>query len=518
VNSYNSDVLEIYIARKASESYIKVNGHDITSSFAVTVRQAQFSGGKAYLSLFTATQTTFDTNKTVNAPAVTFLTEGEPEYVLKSDKTFTVEVVNVKGALSVSYGGNKLSDGDFTYDSETGKLQIAASYLKRLPFASQFTFTVSADNGSTNFNVKTSVSSANGAATLAEGESNVKYTANSDIAFAFSTSGESFTGLIDADTEETIDPALYTFLDGTLTIKAAAFANKEGIYPYLFTTDASIVPFYVVNIAFNERGYKDLAAAEINATANELQVKGGSEIYFKQTVSLKDGVAYTLKMTSVLGYYNTGNASGNSSSYVDIRLTDVANGLSVVARIRPNGEATNSSIRSKLWAEILLTDDEGTIVKRTPSAYRLSVFDETAIKLSYNNGEVCLYVADEAALTISLEDYDLNLDGMLLSVFTNSDLDGKYMEYVLGGAPLLAAEEVPNETPATSSDSAASSETSSNAPATSSDGAAENTENTADTATDETSEKGCGSVTLNNIALIALLLGAFVCLRSRKKE
>lgn len=432
LNSYNSDVIEIYVGQKISQSYIKVNGYDITESFAVTLKQSQFETGKMYLSIFTATDTIFDTNANVNSVAI-YYPNGEPEYTLKSNEDVSVRVVNAMGGLSVSYEGKMLSSSDYTYDLTTGMLTVSGEYLKKQSFTANMRFTVASDNGASCFNVKTYVSEEAGNVVLKEGENPVKYYNGQDLDFSFDMNGETFLSLVDADTEEEVDASCYTFSDGVLTIKSELFEMlPEGVYGYLFTTDLSIVKIYAVNILFGDREYKDISGkAEIDGSlADGLTVKGGGDVYLKNTVGISEEKVLTLQMTDVLGYYNTGSASGNSASYVDIWFSDISSELSIVARIRPNGAEDNTTIRSKLWAELLVVDKNGLTVKREIASFRLSVFDVNEIRVIAENGVCKLYIANESPLELSIDGLGLKTENLLMHFFTN-DVDDSFMRYIV---------------------------------------------------------------------------------------
>ena len=446
LNSYNNNVLEIGIGKTAEESYFKVNGNDLTDAFRstgeVTIKQSDFAGGKAYLSIFCATVTSFTMNKNVNAVAV-YYPDGEPEYELKSNTDISFDVKNLKNNdLRIEHRGKELvKDTDYSVSGDT--VTVKGSFMRTIAFATDIAFTVKSGDTATEVHVPAHSGSSVSNAKIADGESAVKYFGGADIEYKFDLAGETFINVVSGETEEGLNADLYEFSDGALTLKAAALSEKEkGIYGYYLQTEASLVPFYAVHYGF-ENGYALLGGLTAKFTnGKKFEVSGAGALAIEKMQDLTAGFNATLTVTNTTGYYDTGAPSGNSAAYVAFRFYDVQNGTTAVFRIRPNGAEESAFTRNKLWAEIEIFDANGQSAGNYGTGLRLSAFAANSVRISLSDSQLSVTVADEPSVSLALGDLKFDGKNLLLQVCTEQTAGAdKQMEYALEFAEPLQHEQ-----------------------------------------------------------------------------
>lgn len=422
LNRHNNNVLEIGIGETAQESYFKVNGNDITEAFRsageVTIKQSDFADGKAYLSLFFATVTSFTMNKNVNAVAV-YYPNGEPEYELKSNTDISFAVKNLKNNdLRIEHRGNALTkDTDYTVSGDT--VTVKGTFMRTIAFASEIVFTVKSGDTATEVHVPARSGSGATNAKIAEGASAVQYFSGADMTYAFDLAGETFVNVVSGETEDALGIDLYAFSDGVLTLKAAALSEKaKGIYRYYLQTEASLVPFYAVHYGF-ANGYALLDGLTAETTdGRTFAVSGAGALAVEKMQDLTAGVSADLTVTHTTGYYDTGAPSGNAAAYVAFRFCDVQNGTSAVFRIRPNGAEESAFTRNKLWAEIETFNAAGQSAGSFGTGLRLSTFTANAVRMQLADGQLTLTVADEPSVSLALGDLAFDGKSVLLQVCT----------------------------------------------------------------------------------------------------
>lgn len=435
LNTYNNNVLEIYIGATAEDSYLKVNGHDLTAGLVstgeVTICQDDFADKKAYLSIFLATATRFTMNKNVNAVAV-YYPDGEPTYELKSNTDISFTVPNAGEDLTVSRAGKELVKGtDYTYDGTSGTLTVKGTYMRTIAFASVISLSLSSHGTSTTVNIPAYTGTAETEAKIADGESAVKYFAGNDLQYKFYLGSESFLNVVDGVTEDALSQSDYAYADGVLTLKASAVSSRDnGVYTFLLQTDASLVPFYVLHYGF-ENGYTALEDLNVSKSGATYTVAGGGALVLEKMKSLIEGVNAELTFNEVLGYYETGSPSGNADSYVAFRFYDVATGNSVVFRLRPNADDESAFIKNKLWGDIEILDANGASVSAYNTSLRLDVAGKHALGMKLEGAKLTFAVDDEPALELDLGATQIDAQNLLLSVETANGTADKQMKYTL---------------------------------------------------------------------------------------
>lgn len=446
LNRYNHNVIEIGIGVSAQDSYIKFNGHDLTKSFAVTVKQGDFSGGKAYLSFFCATSTEFTMNKSVNSVAV-YYPYDEPEYELKSADDIAVKVVNASDDLTVKYKGKTLTLGE-DYDFYKGELTIYGDYLKTVPFASMLTFEISSGGTTTEMHIPAHIGTSGGDVTLSGDDDFIKYYAGADVAYKLNLGTETISDVINVEQETSLPETAYTVSGSTVTLASAYIGTLgDGINKFLIQTDSALVPVFVIKYAF----VGGIAASQTLTVSGDLagglNVAGGGSVVMEKLYDLTEGVDSELKVTEVLGYYGSAASTGNADSYVAFTFTDIEGGNKITFRVRPNGAEDNAFIRNKLWCEITVTDSIGMSETQNTSM-RLSAFDNLALKMRYEDGVLYFAVSDEPDMELDISKYGISGKNLLLQVETAAPQGDAKMAYTLKMNKSVGGGNEPPVTPA----------------------------------------------------------------------
>ena len=420
MNEYNTNVLEIYVGETTEESYIKYNGYDITAGFnSVTLERSQFPEGIGWLSLYIASETTVDFNKNVNAVAVNFIGE-EPSYALKSDNTVSVQVLNYseENDIVVRQGGETLVAGtDYTF--ENGTLTILSSYLRGIAYTSMINFEVESGGTATNFNVRAYIGDSDGS--IAVNGENYAFFNGSDVSFTLDMGEDEFINVISSESEEPLDASAYSYETGTVTFYASALGSFDrGVTELLIQTTYNLVPVYIVSYDF-ENGYDAEGEGQVSGTfAEGITVSGGADIVREGLADLTEGIAFDLTFTSVSGYYSTGN--GDQNAHIAFEFYDIQSGNTLVARIRPNGDDNDDSIRYKLWIELCVYDADGNTLERNTSSMPMNVFEEHKVQIYVENGSAYLLLDDDIPISVGLN--GCASDELILSVETLQNTTG----------------------------------------------------------------------------------------------
>ena len=435
MNEYNTNVLEIYVGETTEESYIKYNGHDITEGFnSVTLERSQFPEGVGWLSLYIASKTTVDFNKNVNAVAVNFIGE-EPSYALKSDSTVSVQVLNYseEDGIVVRQNGETLAAGtDYTF--ENGTLTILSSYLRGIAYTSMINFEVESGGTATNFNVRAYIGDSDGS--IAVNGENYAFFDGSDVSFTLDMGEDEFINVIASESEEPLAASAYGYEAGTVTFYASALESFDrGVTELLIQTTYNLVPVYIVSYDF-ENGYDADGEGQVSGTfAEGLTVNGGADIVREGLADLTEGIAFDLTFTSVSGYYGTGN--GDQNAYIAFEFYDIQSGNTLIARIRPNGDDNDSSIRYKLWIELCVYDASGNTLERNTSSMPMNVFEKHKVQIYIENGSAYLLLDDDIPISVGLN--GCASDELIFSVETLQNTAGDdQMGYTLRAAEFTA--------------------------------------------------------------------------------
>lgn len=430
LNKNNNDVMEIYVGENASQSYIKFNGHDITKSYVVSVKRSDFPNGVAYLSLLCATATTFEINKNINAPVV-YYDDEEPEYELKTEKDITLTVKNAsENDFSLKYKGKTLKAG-VDYDFYQGELTVFGSYMKTIPYASMLTFEIESGGKSTEMHIPAHISNADSDVTIATNDSDIKYFKGEDLSYKFELGGDTVLSVIDTATESEVASSEYSAAGGTLTLKASVLSGKaDGVHKFLLQTETSLVPFWAIKHSF-ENGYAASDSLDVTTADGAFTVSGGGSLVLEKLYDLTAGAQFELTMTEVLGYYMTGQATGNRNSYVEFRFYDIVSGSTAVFRVRPNAPDDVAALRTKMFCEISLIGADGTTATENGSM-QISVFEKQTLKMNLSEGSLGFTVSDEPDIELNAGD-KFGGKKLLLSVVTAEATADAKMAYVLGG-------------------------------------------------------------------------------------
>ena len=420
VNTYNSNVFEIFIGETKEESYVRYNGVKV-SAFSTSVSRADFEGNVAYLGIMTAQSddAKFTTNKRVNSVTAIFDdTVRETAYELKSSDDLFFKVANLTdGALTVKYNGNALTAGtDYTLEGDT--VCLKGSYLKKLPYTSMLNFQLESGNTKSNVYFKTEVVVSD-RVKIADDDTIIKYSDGGDIEYRFVLDGEKFVGVVNANTDTALNANDYTFENGKLVIKRSAVSGlANGSYKMYLETENCFVPFYIVNETF-EKGIKYISGnsgAKIERT--KVAVNEANGILLNEIADFSKGQKWKINVSSVGDYYKSGKSDGSADSYIEYKFYDFNTFNYNVLRIRANADPNDSSMRFKTWIDFAVVNKDGDL-----QSLALNINS----KASTVGEHVLEFVADEDSLKVVFDDsYDLTLENLqdmnlsMMQLFVNT--------------------------------------------------------------------------------------------------
>mgnify|MGYP004658805181 CR=1 FL=1 len=420
VNTYNSNVFEIFIGETKEESYVRYNGVKV-SAFSTSVSRADFEGNVAYLGIMTAQSddAKFTTNKRVNSVTAIFDdTVRETAYELKSSDDLFFKVANLTdGALTVKYNGNALTAGtDYTLEGDT--VCLKGSYLKKLPYTSMLNFQLESGNTKSNVYFKTEVVVSD-RVKIADDDTIIKYSDGGDIEYRFVLDGEKFVGVVNANTDTALNANDYTFENGKLVIKRSAVSVlANGSYKMYLETENCFVPFYIVNETF-EKGIKYISGnsgAKIERT--KVAVNEANGILLNEIADFSKGQKWKINVSSVGDYYKSGKSDGSADSYIEYKFYDFNTFNYIVLRIRANADPNDSSMRFKTWIDFAVVNKDGVL-----QSLALNINS----KASTVGEHVLEFVADEDSLKVVFDDsYDLTLENLqdmnlsMMQLFVNT--------------------------------------------------------------------------------------------------
>ena len=420
VNTYNSNVFEIFIGETKEESYVRYNGVKV-SAFSTSVSRADFEGNVAYLGIMTAQSddAKFTTNKRVNSVTAIFDdTVRETAYELKSSDDLFFKVANLTdGALTVKYNGNALTAGtDYTLEGDT--VCLKGSYLKKLPYTSMLNFQLESGNTKSNVYFKTEVVVSD-RVKIADDDTIIKYSDGGDIEYRFVLDGEKFVGVVNANTDTALNANDYTFENGKLVIKRSAVSGlANGSYKMYLETENCFVPFYIVNETF-EKGIKYISGnsgAKIERT--KVAVNEANGILLNEIADFSKGQKWKINVSSVGDYYKSGKSDGSADSYIEYKFYDFNTFNYIVLRIRANADPNDSSMRFKTWIDFAVVNKDGVL-----QSLALNINS----KASTVGEHVLEFVADEDSLKVVFDDsYDLTLENLqdmnlsMMQLFVNT--------------------------------------------------------------------------------------------------
>ena len=398
-------VVEIYFGKTAEESYFRINGQNCGSPSAV---QSDFSDGVAYVGWFfndTKGGFNFKVNSNVNAVAVTAPVE-DKAYAMDLAKAADFEIslinVNAEGDITVkdAAGNTLVKDTDYTYSN--GKLVIKASYFGRIDFTKSSVISVWDNVNKTGTQFSMAYSSSNMKDTSV---AFVTVGALTDAVFTLDGVSE-VSMVLDKDSNE-IDASLYTFKDGTLTIKKDVLTDKAGVTEFIVVSGSALYPCYVYADAFENGGVKTEGDGSVSNKDGTFTFEGDAVYTIMQSVDFAAGAAFLVDFTSIPGYYNNGN--GKTAGYVTFEFYDPYSGNTLYYTLYCNyaDDAITDNYTALYESYYMVNEEGGYVIMPTSRTINISngenpsALGKHEIVFSYSDGVMTVKIDSARATTIS---------------------------------------------------------------------------------------------------------------------
>ncbi len=354
-----NNTLEVYFhPETASEGWLKINGEKIATPEKT---QAAFADGKAYVGFF------FNANKgktipfTVNTninPVVIETPDKDGAYAMDLAKAedFVLKLSNTSGNLTLKdETGAEIPAAQFAYDAEAGTLTVKAAYFTNKVFTKSGTVYLydTVNKTGTSFRMAYSSSNMNGASI---GYATLGALADVKIPLADVTT---VNGVLAG--EEMLENGLWSFENGTLTVKAAALKNEKGTQEFIAISGSQLYPCYAIVRAWNDKGVSSAGLGSVKSVDNTHKITGKIAADIAKLYNLNEGYTFAIDFNTVDAYYeNSRNAEATS---VTLKFYDPYTGYTLSVTLYANfADEEVSSTNNALYVRYGITNAEGGIV------------------------------------------------------------------------------------------------------------------------------------------------------------